>query len=53
MLIEELTLTALGRPPREPEKRVGQRMFAESPRQQAAEDYLWTLLNSYDFLFIQ
>lgn len=52
-LIEELCLTALGRPPREKELQVGRKLFDEATPRQAAEDYLWTLLNSYDFLFIQ
>jgi hypothetical protein len=28
-------------------------LFAASSREQAAQDFLWTLLNSYDFLFVQ
>ncbi len=52
-LIEELCLTTLGRPPRDKELQVGRKLFAEASPRQAAEDYLWTLLNSYDFLFIQ
>jgi hypothetical protein len=52
-LTEELCLAALGRLPREKEKRIATRLFAASTKRQAAEDFLWTLLNSYDFLFIR
>jgi hypothetical protein len=52
-LIDELCLTALGRPPRQTERKVAERLFSMQPPKQAAEDFLWTLLNSYDFLFIR
>ncbi len=52
-LIEALCLSALGRPPGEKERKIADRLFAgETSKQQAAEDFLWALLNSYDFLFI-
>lgn len=51
-MTDELTLTALGRFPTVEERRVAERLFAASDRRQAAEDYLWVLLNSYDFLFV-
>lgn len=53
VLIEELTLVALGRLPTEKERNVAQGLFANTARRDAAEDYLWTLLNSYDFLFVR
>ncbi|MBC7821871.1 MAG: DUF1549 domain-containing protein [Planctomycetaceae bacterium] len=52
-MIEELTLVTLGRLPTEKEQRVAQALFASTARRDAAEDYLWTLLNSYDFLFVR
>lgn len=52
-LVEELTIAALGRPPREKELQVAHRLFSLRSPRPAAEDLLWTLLNSYDFLFIQ
>ena len=52
-LIEELTLVTLGRLPTEKERNVAQSLFAKAARRDAAEDYLWTLLNSYDFLFVR
>lgn len=52
-LVEELCLAALGRPPTPKEQAVAEKLFqAESPRD-AAQDFLWALLNSYDFLFVQ
>lgn len=52
-MIEELTLVTLGRLPTEKERSVGQALFESTARRDAAEDYLWTLLNSYDFLFVR
>ena len=53
MLIEELTLASLGRLPTEKERNVARELFAKAARRDAAEDFLWTLLNSYDFLFVR
>jgi hypothetical protein len=52
-VVEELCLAALGRPPGEKEKRAARKLFAQGPPEQAAQDFLWALLNSYDFLFVQ
>lgn len=59
-IIDELCLAALGRTPREAERTIARKLResarASNPvaaRQQAAEDFLWTLLNSYDFLFVK
>ena len=52
-IIEELCLAALGRLPGEKEKRAAKKLFAQGSREQAAQDFLWALLNSYDFLFVQ
>lgn len=52
-IIEDLCLAALGRRPRPKEIRVAQRLFSAATPRQAAEDFLWALLNSYDFLFVQ
>jgi hypothetical protein len=51
-LVDELCLAALGRPAADQEREVARRLFAQAPRRAAAEDFLWTLLNSYDFLFV-
>jgi hypothetical protein len=32
---------------------VARRLFDAAPPREAAEDYLWTLLNSYDFVLIK
>jgi Protein of unknown function (DUF1553) len=52
-IIDEVCLVTLGRMPNEKELRVAAQYFKEASPRQAAEDLLWTLLNSYDFLFIQ
>lgn len=52
-LADELCLTALGRLPRESERAIAEKLFAGSSRKEAAEDFLWSLLNSYDFLFVK
>jgi hypothetical protein len=51
-IASELCLAVLGRTPQEKERKIAERLLATASRQQAAEDLLWTLLNSYDFLFI-
>lgn len=60
-VIDELCLATMGRFPSDRERTIARKLFAEEPqptadaksRSAAAEDYLWTLLNSYDFLFVQ
>jgi hypothetical protein len=52
-LVEELCLAAIGRYPRPKEKAAARQLFAASPAREAAQDFLWTLLNSYDFLFVK
>ena len=51
-LVEELCLAALGRPPAVKEQAIANELFGAAPRGQAAEDFLWVLLNSHDFLFV-
>jgi Protein of unknown function (DUF1553) len=50
-LTEELCLAAVGRFPTDRERQAAARLYREGPPRQAAQDFLWTLLNSYDFLF--
>ncbi len=52
-VVEELYLTTLARLPTEAEKTTMLKVFADSgtDRRAAAEDVLWTLLNSKEFLF--
>ena len=52
-LVSELTRATLSRPPTAAEKAVAEKLFSEEPLELAAQDFLWTLLNSYDFLFIK
>jgi hypothetical protein len=52
-IVDELCLAVLGRPPGEKERKVAAELFASGDREAAAQDLLWTLLNSYDFLFVQ
>ena len=51
-IVDELCLAALGRKPDEDERAVAAELFASELAQLAAEDFLWTLMNSYEFLFI-
>ena len=50
-IVEELCLAALGRPSGEKERRAARKLFAAGPQREAAQDFLWALLNSHDFLF--
>ena len=52
-VIEELSYSALARPPSEREWSLADRLWAADSPRAAAEDFLWTLLNSRDFLFIR
>ena len=52
-IVEELCLAALGRFPEEKELRVARELFRDSTPAEAAQDFLWTLLNAREFLFIR
>jgi hypothetical protein len=52
-LTEEIALVTVSRLPSEKERRIAHELFSGNQPRQAAEDFLWTMLNSYDFLFIQ
>jgi hypothetical protein len=52
-IVEELCLAALGRPAGEKERRAARKLFGQGPPDQAAQDFLWALLNSYEFLFVR
>ncbi|MCH2124191.1 MAG: DUF1549 and DUF1553 domain-containing protein [Pirellulaceae bacterium] len=51
-IVRNLCLTALNRFPTERETQIAKKLFEQQEGRLAAEDFLWTLLNSYDFLFI-
>ena len=50
-IADELCLAALGRLPNSEERKIADQLFEKASRQEAAGDFLWTLLNSRDFLF--
>lgn len=50
-IVDELCLAALGRPAGEKERRAARRLFAAAPPRDAAQDFLWALLNANEFLF--
>ena len=52
-IVEELCLAAIGRYPGATHTATARKLFAAAPPREAAEDFLWTLLNSYDFLFVR
>jgi hypothetical protein len=52
-VVDQLCLAAIGRLPDEEQRAVAASLFKRQPVRQAAEDFVWTLLNSYEFLFIQ
>lgn len=50
-LVEELHLCVLARPPAERERRLGRRYLSEvGDRAEGAEDLMWALLTSQEFL---
>jgi len=51
-VVRELTLVTLGRSPTDREREIAQGLFASADRKRAIEDYMWVLLNSYDFIFV-
>lgn len=52
-ILEELSLAAWSRHPTKQERTVAERLFQSAPREQAAGDLMWTVLNSYSFLFVR
>src|SRR4051812_39575751 len=50
-LVEELYLLGYCRPPMSEEKSAAVNRFEKAPRRQAAEDLLWALLNTPEFVF--
>ena len=51
-LIEEISLATVNRPPTAKERATGAQLLRAS-RRQGIEDFLWVMLNSYDFLFVK
>jgi hypothetical protein len=53
VIVDELFLQALGRPPLAAERTRLVEIFADGDRRSAVEDVLWALLNSKEFLYIR
>jgi hypothetical protein len=43
----------VGRPPGSKELRIGSQLLLDKDRRQGIEDFMWVMLNSYDFLFVK
>lgn len=52
-LIREIALATVGRQPNDREVTTGLRLFEDTSRLQAIQDFLWVMMNSYDFLFVK
>jgi hypothetical protein len=52
-ILNEFALAAWGRLPNDRERSAAAKIFSQSDRRQAAEDLMWAMLNSYDFLFVR
>lgn len=52
-LIDEISFQTLGRPPTSKEKRIGSQLLSTEKRRQGIEDFVWVMMNSYDFLFVK
>jgi hypothetical protein len=50
-IVEELYFVTLARPPRPDELAQIEAWFKDAPAKEVAQDLLWTLLNSREFLF--
>jgi hypothetical protein len=51
-LIDEIALATVNRAPTAKERATGKQLL-QSPRRQGIEDFLWVMMNSYDFLFVK
>ncbi|MEC7565496.1 MAG: DUF1549 and DUF1553 domain-containing protein [Planctomycetota bacterium] len=52
-LIREISLATIGRPPGIKEIKTGNQLLQNRDRRQGIEDFMWVMLNSYDFLFVK
>ena len=52
-LINEISLSTIGRPPSSKELKIGIQLLRDKDRRQGIEDFMWVMLNSYDFLFVK
>ncbi len=52
-IVDELCLAALGRPAGANEHRTARKLFQAGSPREGAQDFLWALLNSHEFLFVR
>lgn len=52
-LITEISLRIVGRLPTQKEIQIGQQLFSSDNRRRGIEDFVWVMMNSYDFLFVK
>ncbi|MFL2869898.1 MAG: DUF1549 and DUF1553 domain-containing protein [Pirellulaceae bacterium] len=52
-LIEEIALVTANRLPNQKEIAIGKQLLNNPSRRQGIEDFLWVMMNSYDFLFVK
>jgi hypothetical protein len=52
-LIREIVLVTVNRAANEKEIAAGRKVFANASRRQAIQDFMWVMMNSYDFLFVR
>jgi len=52
-LIEHVALATVNRLPTAREKKTGTLLLQNPSRRQGLEDFLWVMMNSYDFLFVR
>jgi hypothetical protein len=52
-IVDELCLATLGHAASAKERQVARELFRAGPPRRAAEDFLWALLNSNEFLFVR
>jgi hypothetical protein len=52
-IVDALCLAALGRPASEKERRIAADLFRAGSPRDAAQDFMWALLNSHEFLFVR
>jgi hypothetical protein len=52
-IVDDLCLAALGRPAGENEYRVARRLFESRSMREGAQDFMWALMNSQEFLFVR
>jgi hypothetical protein len=52
-LIQQIALVTVNRRPTQREQATGRKLIANSTREQGIQDFMWVMMNSYDFLFVK